>query len=521
VSLWSLIRKHPKLSLLVLFILFCLIACDRDAFVHLDYAARFFELGMYEQAVIELKTANRFLKDEEYFQKSMYRDLMWGVIYLKQGDQRRAVENFSEALRKAPEETQIRLLLASLYAQQQDFDHAIVLFEDHRETEVSYGALEYIQGLRAYYQGERRQALQYLQTALRKIEREYIIFSVNQQVVAEQVRLSIYSLCGEACLHLQDYTEAARYYALALELDKQNQILETKLKIAMLLHQLSAEPQNSGIYANLGYYYFILNLPDRAQAYYQQALTLSPRSAPAYLGLALTYKDKQDYLTARKYLTEGLKHAREKALMTSFYLELGQTYMPYADYARAMEYYTRGLRLSPQDTGLQNENAHAVLLLKTKMLPKDYELNLELAESYYLRLDYPNALRCYKTAGAVRPKALPVLLGQAKTYYAQKDYTQAQSFYTEVLQISTETQDALLGLADVYLAEEKYEQAVSYLRKALAKDNNNILLRNKLAYVYFYSGRSQEAVKEWRYVLQNTNNQELAAVLTKIIGVIG
>lgn len=520
-SLCSFIGKYPKLSLVIVFILFCLIACDRDAFVHLEYAARFFELGMYEQAIIELKTANRFLKDEEYFQKSMYRDLMWGVIYLKQGDQSRALENFNEALRKDPKQIQIRLLLASLYAQQQDFDNAVKLFSNQQETEVSYGVLEYLQGLRAYYRGEHRLALQYLQTAVSKLDQEYIIFSLNQRVVAEQVRLSIYSLCGEACLQLLDYTNSARYYALALEIDKQNQILETKLKIAMLLHQLRSEPKNSGIYAGLGYYYSLLNLPDRSLIYYQQALDLSPQSAPAYLGLALTYKNKQDYLTARKYLLTGLKYAQEKTLQASFYLELGQTYMPYADYTKAMEYYAQGLNAMPQDLSLKNESAHAVLLLKEKILPRDYELALELAESYYLRLEYANALRYYDTADSLKPNAQPVLLGKAKTYYAQKEYTRAYSYYSTVLKTSEEEQAALIGLVDIYLVEEKYDQAIKYLQRALAKDDKNILLHNKLAYVYFYAGRSQDAAKEWRYVLHNTNNQELADVLAKIIGVIG
>jgi tetratricopeptide (TPR) repeat protein len=505
----------------VLFALLGLIACDRDAFVHLEYAARFFELGMYEQAVIELKTANRFLKDEAYFQQSMYRDLMWGVIYLKQGDQQKALENFSAALRKAPEETQLRLLLASLHAQQQDFASALQLFQEQPPLEVSYGGAEYLAGLRAYYQGEHREALRFLTAAGQKLEQEYIIFSANQRLVAEQMRLSIYALCGEAALQLQDYPEAARYYTLALELDRANQILEAKLKIALLLHQARLEPQNSGVYAGLGYYYALLNLPDRSSAYYRRALVLAPQSAPAYLGLALSCKNQQDYVSARGYLEEALKHTREKTLLAAIYLELGQTYMPFAEYSRAVEYYAAGLDFAPQDLGLQNERTHAALLLKEKMLPRDYELTLELADSYFARLDYPNALRYYNAAYTLRPEALPALLGQARVYYAQRDYTRAHSLYTAALRLDETSQEALVGLTDVYLSTEKYDQAAKYLQRALEKEKNNILLRNKLAYVYFYAGRAQDAAREWRQVLNHTNNQELADVLAKIIEVIG
>jgi tetratricopeptide (TPR) repeat protein len=520
-SLGSLAKKHPVLFCLIIFLLFLLVSCDRDAFVHLEYAARFFELGMYEQAVIELKTANRFLKDEEYFQKSMYRELMWGVIYLKQGDQQKAVENFSIALDKAPEEIQLRLLLAALYAQQQDFGSALRLFQEKKYLAVSYGAEDYIAGLRAYYQGQHREAMRWLNAAGQKLEQEYIVFSANQQIVAEQLKFSIYALCGEAALQLQDYREAARYYALALKIDGQNQILEVKLKIAWLLHQLRHEPRNSGIYAGLGYYYDLLNLPDRAVYYYRQALSAAPNSAPAYLGLALSYKNKQDYLSARQYLEKALQHAQDKTLLASIYLELGQTYMPYADYDRALDYYARGLQLSPQDLSLKNESAHTVLLLKEKMLANDYELSLELAESYYQRLDYPGALRYYSAAEMLKKPSIPALLGKAKVYYAQEDYERAHSFYTAVLRLDEAAQEALIGLTDIYLSTERYTQAAKYLQRALEKDRGNILLRNKLAYVYFYSGRAQDAVKEWRYVLNNTNNQELAAVLQKIIEVIG
>jgi tetratricopeptide (TPR) repeat protein len=287
------------------------------------------------------------------------------------------------------------------------------------------------------------------------------------------------------------------------------------------LHQLKREPRNSGIYAGLGYCYDLLNLPDRAVYYYRQAVSAAPDSAPAYLGLALSYKNKQDYLSARKYLEEALKHAREKTLLASIYLELGQTYMPFADYSRALDYYAKGLQFSPQDLSLKNESAHAVLLLKEKMLPNDYELALELAESYYQRLDYPRALRYYSFAETLKPAAAPALLGKAKVYYAQKDYERAYSLYAAVLRLDETAQEALIGLTDIYLSTERYAQAARYSQRALERDRGNILLRNKLAYVYFYSGRAQDAAREWRYVLNNTNNQELAEVLQKIIEVIG
>jgi tetratricopeptide (TPR) repeat protein len=184
-------NKYSKLFFILLLVLFLLVACDRDAFTHLEYAARFFELGLYEQAVVELKTANRFLQDEKYFQQSMYRDLMWGIIYLKQGEQEKAVEHFRRALQKAPDEAQVRLILASLYIQQQDFTSALELFREPKYAAAVYGGKEYVQGLQAYYQGQHRPALQYFTEALAGLDREQIVFSADQQLAAGQMRLSL------------------------------------------------------------------------------------------------------------------------------------------------------------------------------------------------------------------------------------------------------------------------------------------------------------------------------------------
>ncbi|GBR76391.1 TPR repeat domain protein [Candidatus Termititenax persephonae] len=488
--------------------------------MHLEYAARFFELGMYEQAVVELKTANRFLQDEQYFQQSMYRDLMWGIIYLKQGEQAQAVESFRRALDKAPEETQIRLLLASLYTQQQDFVSALELFRGVKIS-ITYGGEEYLSGLQAYYQGNHPVALQYLRQALARLDEEYIIFSADQQITAEQLRLSIYTICGEACLHTQDYAESARYFTLALELDESNRLLDAKLKIALLQNQLLNEPRNSGLYASLGYYYSLLNLPDKAAAYYRQALLAAPRSASALLGLALVYKDKQDYAAARQCLLEALAQAQDKKLLAAVCLELGQIYAAEAEHAQALTYYADGLRADPQNFSLKSESAHAALLLKEKMQPPDYDLLLELAESFAARQDYAGALRYYAAADAWRQDSAAVRLGRAKLYYAQKNYAAARSLYLLVLAEEPDAPEALAGLTDTYLAEEEFGLAGRYLQKALAKNPHNVFLRNKLAHVYFASGRAQDAVREWRYVLDHINNQEMADVLAKIIEVIG
>ncbi len=500
--------KQKKLLWTIVLTVLLIVSCDQDAFRHLDNAAKFFNLGMYEQAVIELKTSNRFLKDTPAFENSVYKYLMWGIIGLKEGDQQKAIDNFRKALAVEPKEVQIRFILSTLYLQQKDYVSAIKLFEDQKNMDITYGAADYLQGIKAYNNGEIRQAIKHFEKMLGTLNEEYIYFSDDptQKIVIEQLRLVLYSMLGEAYLQLKEYTPSIKYYTKAMELDKQNIILDAKLKIAMLSYQSTKEPKNSGLIATIGYYYSILNLNDKAIYYYQKALALYPSSSPAYLGLATAYKNKLDYASAETALKKALSYAREPKMIAAVYLQLGQIYIEYDRLGESVQILSKAGVLDPENISIRNDLALAEQLKKYKDQPGNLKLNLNLAETYLERKQYPLAIKHFNYVESADQNNLAALVGLSRVYYLQNKNELALSYARRSLKLEPENLKALYSIADIYMAMDRYDLAV--------------VLRNKLAYVYFYAGQNTEAIKEWSYVKEHINNAEMTAILNKIIEVI-
>lgn len=514
--------KNKKIFWIIALTVLIIVSCDQDAFRHLQNAATFFNLGMYEQALIELKTSNRFLKDTPEFQQSIYKYLMWGIISLKEGNQKKSIEYFSAALKIEPGEEQIRFILSSLYLQQKEFTKAIELFSDPKYLDITYGAPDYLQGIKSYYAGNLKAAIKYFENTLETINEEYIYFSDNpsQKIVIEQLRLVLFSMLGEAYLQLNNYKQAIKYYTKALELDQKNIILDAKLKIAMLSWQTLKEPKNSGLYATIGYYYSILNLNDKAIYFYEKALSIYPQSSPAWLGVAIVYKNKLDYTNAKRALEKGLSYAKEPKIIASIYLNLGQIYATYDNLNQALEILNKAKNLDPENISITNDLDLNRLLLKNKQAPGNLENNLALASSYLERKNYNLARQHYNFAIKISPENTEAQLGLARLTYLEKNYQTSLSYYKRILKNDPENIKALYGIADVYMAEENFNIAISTIKKALSKDEENILLRHKLAYLYFYSGQNSEAIKEFNFVKNNINNEEMISVIDKIIEVI-
>ncbi len=516
-------EKHKKIFWFLLFIILIIVSCDRDAFRHLDNASRFFKIGMYEQAVTELKNTNRFLKDHPQFQNSMYKYLMWGVISLKEGNQPEAIANFSRALEIAPDEIQVRFILSSLYLQQNDHLKALALFKEKKYLDLNFGAPSYLNGIKNYYNGELSAAISNFQETARALSEEYIYFKddPSQKIVIEQMQLVINSMQGEAYLQLGKYNQAADAFNKALSFDTKNYILETKYKIALLLVQTIKEPKNSGVYATLGYYYQKLNLNDKAIFYYKKAIALYPKSSAAWLGLAVVYKNKLDHKQAEEHLKQALAYAQNPTMIAAVYLELGQLYIEYSQTAQAVEILEKARILDPENLAIKNDLDYAAALKEYQNTPQKLTANLRLGQIYLTRQEYLLALQHFTLAEKQAPDNTEVLLGKAQVYYLQKKYKNALAVYKKILNQEPENSRAFYGLADVYLGLERSDLAIDLLKKVLEKDRQNILLRNKLAYIYFNAGLNSEAVKEWSYVRKHINNDEMSNVLDKIIEVIG
>jgi tetratricopeptide (TPR) repeat protein len=410
-----------------------------------------------------------------------------------------------------------------LYLQQRDYVSALQLFKDLSDADPSLGGPQYVQGIRAYYAGNRQQSLKYFEQSLAVLNQEYIAFSdePSGRFVIDQLRLALNSLCGEIYLEEKKYKQALQYFSRAQKYDHKSIILDSRLKIAALLLQAEREPQNAGLYAAVGYYYGLLNQDIWAAQYYERSLQLLPRSAEASLGLAIAYRHLRLYDKAYVNLTQALQYSKDKKIISAVYLELGNYYIETKKFSEAASVLAKAEVLDPENIAAQTDARYVQALLAYTRAPRSVTANLILGQECLARQDYEQALARLRYVESMAPQNILGLLALARTHYALGDRQRARIYYERTLKIAPEETSVLFGYVDVLVADEDHTQAVSFIQKILKKDPNNVLVRNKLAAVYFAAGQNKNAIHEWRFVLEHINNPEMTTVIKNIIEVIG
>jgi len=512
-------HDHRKMINLILATVFIIASCDKDAFRHLDNAGKFYKYGMYEQAVLELKNCSRLLKDDKNFQQSYYKDVLYAVIALKEGDQTSAIRHFELALKKKPTKIQLKFLVSTLYLQQKKYPEALKHFKTQDGLMVKY----YITGIKKYYHKDYRQAANNFQKVLDSLENEYILFSQNRSddlFAMDIIRASVSNLLGRSYLDLKEYQKAVNSFEKSLTYEY-DMITELNLKISKLFIEIQTAKQNRyKIYASLGYHYAKLELYPEVIKYYTASLKSKKDYFPALVGMAEAYTSLGKYDKADKYYQTAIRDADEAKVRGDVYISFGNMYMAGGEILKAVSYFEKALLLIPDSVYAQQELSHVRLLKRVKQKPNNTQLNYQMARSFKKRKNYLSALLYIKRA-CRKSKQLSYQILEAEIYTNLKQYQKAEAIYRRILKQQSSYEEALVGLAAVLTVRKNYPAAISYLELAMEDNSSDIILRHKLAQAYFEAGLNSKAAQHWRYVRRNISNQQMIDFLDKVLEVIG
>lgn len=211
-----------------------------------------------------------------------------------------------------------------------------------------------------------------------------------------------------------------------------------------------------------------------AQAEASVLIENDPQSFRGHYAMALCFKAKKDYSTALIHQKEALEKAPMSTTMSLGYAEL--------------------LR----ETGKYDE---AISIYKSITTPKNLDVTLGLANSYWHKSDHKNAEIAFRKAIELSPKSPDIYRGLseviktqnpkgaidamltalkldpenssyglllAELYQSQKDYENASKFYQIAINLDAQNADAYDGLARVMDQLSKDEQAIISARKALS-----------------------------------------------------
>jgi TolA-binding protein len=281
--------------------------------------------------------------------------------------------------------------------------------------------------------------------------------------------------------------------------------------------------------ANLIYDEFLKKYPD------------SPLVSKVQLQIGITNFDLQkDY--AEQNLNAALNSkdnfVKVKALTVLGELKLNQKYYNVAKncFVEALslseaypELYLRDLLGSGITSYYLNDYSEALvnlnkLQLKNAQFEKE-KVNFYLAETYFAKKDFANAIKYYNKIEGTDKELLPqVLLGKGYTYFNLKDYNNASFCFLDFSRSyknNPNFNSARLRLADSYYGMKKYSEAGRVYKEIFLSDDallNNDYAHYQYAQALFKSGNVDEAIHEFSNLQTQFPNSKYLAESQYVIG---
>lgn len=124
----------------------------------------------------------------------------------------------------------------------------------------------------------------------------------------------------------------------------------------------------------------------------------------------------------------------------------------------------------------------------------------------------PKAIRAYRTAIELNPRALGALLNLGTLYYNQRQMDEAERFYAAALAVNPRSALAHFNMGNVADETAQTTKAIEHYEKAIALDGSYPDPRYNLALVYEKLGRHGQAWKNWRAYLKLDPDSKWAAL---------
>jgi len=266
---------------------------------------------------------------------------------------------------------------------------------------------------------------------------------------------------------------------------------------------------------------------DEAAACYQQAVSINPRFAAAYVGLGFSLVEQQKFGEAATALERAL--VIDPALADAHYL-LGKAAKALDDHPESIRHFTRALALKPDfefvyrdlfDLLLSSgktEDAKAVLRRAILALPGSAEFRFLLGNLLFNQRDFAGAISCHGKAVALEPTAMVShkIMGDAYGHLGQ--HPKAIECYEKAISIDPSNADTHAALGNAMSASGQGEKAVACYRRAIELKPEHVEAHRFLGNILLERGDEERAIECYRRVVELQPDSPVAHLVAALSG---
>ncbi|HVB86129.1 MAG TPA: tetratricopeptide repeat protein, partial [Candidatus Dormibacteraeota bacterium] len=262
--------------------------------------------------------------------------------------------------------------------------------------------------------------------------------------------------------------------------------------IAELKRALSLAPNSDEFYRRLGEVYLDSGNTSEALSSFQKAVTLNPYYWVNENALGEAYASAANYPKALQAFQQV--SVLEPDIDAGFE-NVGNMYLQQGDYQKSIPYFQRALQIEPYFSTYSN-----------------------LATSYFMLKQYPQAVSMFEKAVAMNPNDADVILNLADAYAdlgqndkARNTYLRTISTGFKELETNPQNADVMVDIALSYAKTGNATQALNFIRQARGIDKENVNYIYAEAEVDAMLGKTQAALSSLREALEKHYPAEYAA----------
>lgn len=266
---------------------------------------------------------------------------------------------------------------------------------------------------------------------------------------------------------------------------------------------------------------------DEAAACYQQAVSLNPRFAAAFVGLGFSLVEQQKFVEAVAALERAL--VIDPALADARYL-LGKAAKALDDQPESVRHFTQTLALKPDfefayrdlvDLLLQSgktEDAKAIVRRAILALPNSAEFRFLLGNLLFDQRDFAGAISSHGKAVALEPTAVVShkIMGDAYGHLGQ--HLKAVECYEKAISLDPANADTHAILGNAMNASGQGEKAIACYRRAIELKPEHVAAHRFLGNVLLERGDREGAIASYRRVVELEPGSPVAHLVAALSG---
>lgn len=380
---------------------------------------------------------------------------MWysiGTVYEMKKDEAQAVTAYLQALKYEPRAHHAGERIYRIYARENKWDKLIEIFKPYQQK---YSAVKFY-------------TLVMADAFIHKEEfanAESILLPLLEE---EDVPWRTYELLGRIELEKDNFSQAAEYFQIIIDIDSKNRLgwiykgiaLADTDSVSIIENHyrkaLQYLPEDPDILSFHGISLNRMGRTEEALVPLEKAIKLDPHNLNALISYGLSLNQLNRELDAIAPLKVALKvdSTNITALST-----LGMLYDNMKMYSKCDSIYTQALQIYPENDLILNNYAYT------------------LAERSY-RLDF--ALEMAKKAIKIRPDNGAYLDTIGWIYYKLSKFNLALEYIKRSLEQREDSPVVIEHLGDVYLKLGDKKRAMHYWKRSLEVDDSNLELKRKV-----------------------------------------